>query len=371
MKSGEKPAIGVFGAGWVGLVTGACFAELGHEVVVRDVIPERIEALRAGSLPLHEPGLAELLERNRERLTFTTELDEVVSAPIMFVCVGTPPTYSGDADLSAVWTVVDHLPALEERAILVMKSTVPVGTGEKVRAALDARGLAHVGYVSNPEFLSEGSAVEDFMHPDRIVVGSFTEADAGTVVVALRAARGSDRAGRRRLRGDDQARRERVPDDADQLHQRDRQRLRGDRRRRRAGREGHRPRPPARAALPARRDRLGRELLPEGRRRAEAARVELRLPLPAPERGDRGERAPEAPRDRKAREAPGQAAREDDRAARARVQAEHRRPARGAVARARLAPARGRRRGAHLGPGRRREPSAPGRRVSATASSMQ
>jgi UDPglucose 6-dehydrogenase len=181
VKSEEKPAIGVFGAGWVGLVTGACLAELGHEVVVRDVIPERIEALRAGNLPLHEPGLAELLERNRERLTFTTELDEVVSAPIMFVCVGTPPTYSGDADLSAVWTVVDHLPALEERAILVMKSTVPVGTGEKVRTALDARGLAHVGYVSNPEFLSEGSAVRDFMHPDRIVVGSFTEADASTV----------------------------------------------------------------------------------------------------------------------------------------------------------------------------------------------
>jgi UDPglucose 6-dehydrogenase len=181
VKSREKPAIGVFGAGWVGLVTGACFAELGHDVVVRDVLPERIEALQAGCLPLHEPGLAELLERNRERLTFTTELDEVVSAPIMFVCVGTPPTYSGDADLSAVWTVVDHLPALEERAILVMKSTVPVGTGEKVRAALDARGLAHVGYVSNPEFLSEGSAVKDFMSPDRLVVGAFTEADAGTV----------------------------------------------------------------------------------------------------------------------------------------------------------------------------------------------
>jgi UDPglucose 6-dehydrogenase len=182
VKSGKKPAIGVFGAGWVGLVTGACFAELGHEVVIRDVIPERIEALQAGRLPLHEPGLEELIQRNRERLTFTTELDGVVSAPLMFVCVGTPPTYSGDADLSAVWTVVDHLPALEERAILVMKSTVPVGTGEKVRAALDARGLAHVGYVSNPEFLSEGSAVEDFMHPDRLVVGAFTEADAGTVV---------------------------------------------------------------------------------------------------------------------------------------------------------------------------------------------
>jgi len=184
VAAGEKPRIGVFGAGWVGLVTGACFAELGHEVVVRDVLPQRIAALQSGSAPLHEPELAALLERNRERLTFTLEVDDVVSAPIMFVCVGTPPTYSGDADLSAVWTVVDQLPALEERAILVMKSTVPVGTGEKVRAALDARGLAHVGYVSNPEFLSEGSAVRDFMHPDRVVVGAFAEADAA-VVTAL------------------------------------------------------------------------------------------------------------------------------------------------------------------------------------------
>ncbi len=176
-----KPKIGIFGAGWVGLVTGACFAELGHEVVIRDVLRERIEALQEGRVPLHEPGLAELLERNRERLTFTLELDEIVTAPVMFVCVGTPPTYSGDADLSAVWTVVDQLPTLEERAIVVMKSTVPVGTGDKVRAALDARGLAHVGYVSNPEFLSEGSAVQDFMHPDRVVVGAFTEADASRV----------------------------------------------------------------------------------------------------------------------------------------------------------------------------------------------
>jgi UDPglucose 6-dehydrogenase len=180
--SGEtKPRIGIFGAGWVGLVTGACFAELGHEVVVRDVLPERIAALEAGRVPLHEPELAELLERSRERLTFTLEVEDVVAAPIMFVCVGTPPTYSGDADLSAVWTVVDQLPALEERAILVMKSTVPVGTGEKVRAALDVRGLAHIGYVSNPEFLSEGSAVHDFMHPDRVVVGAFIEADAAAV----------------------------------------------------------------------------------------------------------------------------------------------------------------------------------------------
>jgi len=176
-----KPRIGIFGAGWVGLVTGACFAELGHEVVVRDVLPERIEALQSGRVPLHEPGLEELLERNRERLTFTLDVEQVVTAPVMFVCVGTPPTYSGDADLTAVWTVVDQLPVLEERAILVMKSTVPVGTGEKVRAALDARGLAHVGYVANPEFLAEGGAVHDFMHPDRVVVGAYTEADAATV----------------------------------------------------------------------------------------------------------------------------------------------------------------------------------------------
>jgi UDPglucose 6-dehydrogenase len=153
-------------------------------VVIRDVIPERIEQLRDGRVPLHEPGLGELLERNKERLTFTTELDEIVSRPILFVCVGTPPTYSGDADLTAVWTVVDQLPVLEERAILVMKSTVPVGTGEKVRAALDARGLAHVGYISNPEFLAEGNAVKDFMNPDRVVVGAFAEGDS-EVVAAL------------------------------------------------------------------------------------------------------------------------------------------------------------------------------------------
>ena len=181
MRDAKNPAIGIFGAGWVGLVTGACFAELGHEVVVRDIVPERIEALRSGRLPFHEPGLAELLERNRERLSFTLDVADLAAAPILFVCVGTPPTYSGDADLSAVWTVVDQLPPPEQRALLVMKSTVPVGTGEKVREALEARGLAHVGYVSNPEFLAEGTAVRDFMGPDRVVVGAFAEADGETV----------------------------------------------------------------------------------------------------------------------------------------------------------------------------------------------
>jgi UDPglucose 6-dehydrogenase len=174
--------IAIFGAGYVGLVTGACFADLGHEVVVRDIVPERIDELRAGRIPIHEPGLEELLARNAERLSFTLDVREALDgAEFAFVAVGTPPTYSGDADLSAVWTVVDSLPKLEQNLTLVMKSTVPVATGEKVRAALDARGLERIGYVSNPEFLAEGTAVRDFLHPDRIVVGAFEPADAERV----------------------------------------------------------------------------------------------------------------------------------------------------------------------------------------------
>jgi UDPglucose 6-dehydrogenase len=170
--------VGIFGAGWVGLVTGTCLAELGHDVVIRDVVPEKIDALRAGRVPFHEQDVPELLERNRERLAFTLDMAEVAEgADFLFVCVDTPPTYSGDADLSRVWTVVDELPRLEERTVLVMKSTVPVGTGEKVRVGLEARGLDDVGYVSNPEFLAEGRAVADFMNPDRIVIGAYDEAD--------------------------------------------------------------------------------------------------------------------------------------------------------------------------------------------------
>jgi UDPglucose 6-dehydrogenase len=180
-----REPLGVFGAGWVGLVTAACFAELGHEVVLRDVLPERIAELEASRMPIYEPGLAELVERNRERLRFTLDPEEVFAAArIAFVCVPTPATYTGEADLSAVWSVVDELPELSERTILVVKSTVPVGTGEKVRFRLDGRGLAHVGYVSNPEFLAEGTALRDFMHPDRVVIGAFDDAD-GDVVGAL------------------------------------------------------------------------------------------------------------------------------------------------------------------------------------------
>jgi len=174
----------MFGAGYVGLVTGACFAELGHEVTIRDVVPEKIEQLRAGEIPIYEPGLDEVIERNRDRIQFTLDVDDAVDgAEFLYVAVGTPPTESGDADLSYVWSVVDQLPGdIPGRPIVVMKSTVPVGTGEVVRRRLDARGLTNVGYVSNPEFLAEGSAVRDFMNPDRIVVGSFEPEDAERVV---------------------------------------------------------------------------------------------------------------------------------------------------------------------------------------------
>src|SRR5438094_1075819 len=176
--------IGMFGAGYVGLVTGACFADLGHEVVIRDVVPEKIERLRAGEIPIYEPGLEQVLERNAERIRFTLDIAEAVDgSAFLYVAVGTPPTESGDADLGAVWAVIDELPAdLPGRPLVVMKSTVPVGTGQNVRARLDARGLKDVGYVSNPEFLAEGSAVTDFMSPDRIVVGAFDPQDGDRVV---------------------------------------------------------------------------------------------------------------------------------------------------------------------------------------------
>jgi UDPglucose 6-dehydrogenase len=174
--------VGIFGGGYVGLVTGAGLAALGHDVTIREIIPERIDELKAGRLPIYEPGLEQLFEQHRERLEFTLNPEDAAEgADAVFICVGTPATYSGDADLSAVWSVLDDLSGIVSRPVLVMKSTVPVGTGEKVRAALDARGLTDIRYVSNPEFLAEGSAVRDFMNPDRIVIGADDEAAADVV----------------------------------------------------------------------------------------------------------------------------------------------------------------------------------------------
>src|SRR3954469_8469397 len=166
MPAAQEP-IGVIGVGWVGLVTGACFAELGHQVYCRDILQEKVDALNRGDVPIWEPGLTELVERNRERLHFTTDMGEVLAnAQLLFCCVDTPPTYSGDADLSRVERVVEELQGSTDHAI-VMKSTVPVGTGRAIKRRRD-----DIGYVSNPEFLKEGSAVRDFLKPDRVVVGS-------------------------------------------------------------------------------------------------------------------------------------------------------------------------------------------------------
>ncbi len=181
----DKPPIGVIGAGWVGLVTATCFAELGHEVVVREIVQDKVDVLSRGDLTIHEPDLPELLRKNLDHMTFTTDMGELLDRTrLMFVCVDTPPTYSGDADLSRVQTVVSEVGDSTEHA-LIMKSTVPVGTGSAIRR--DKHDLA---YVSCPEFLKEGTAVADFMHPDRVVIGADNRAEfpgswAGDAVEAI------------------------------------------------------------------------------------------------------------------------------------------------------------------------------------------
>src|SRR6201989_2176675 len=183
MSATNREPIGVIGTGYVGLVTAAGVAELGSDVYCIDIDAAKIAGLRAGRIPIYEPGLAELVERNRERMQFSTDIGAAVdNARLLFVAVGTPPTYSGDADLSAVHAVVDAMPASEEHA-LVMKSTVPVGTGAAIRRKL-AEQEKGFSYVSCPEFLKEGSAIKDFMEPDRVVVGG--DGDwAGDAVVEL------------------------------------------------------------------------------------------------------------------------------------------------------------------------------------------
>src|SRR5687768_6051438 len=169
--STDREPIGVIGTGYVGLVTAAGFAELGNDVYCIDIDESKIERLNRGEIPIYEPGLAELVERHRGRLHFSTDIaDALEHARLLFVAVGTPPTYSGDADLRAVHAVVDAMPAAGEHA-LVMKSTVPVGTGRAIKRRFEETGRTNFRYVSCPEFLKEGSAVKDFLNPDRVVIG--------------------------------------------------------------------------------------------------------------------------------------------------------------------------------------------------------
>jgi UDPglucose 6-dehydrogenase len=171
--------ITVIGTGYVGLVTGTCFAETGNKVTCVDIDAQKVARLKEGVMPIYEPGLEKIFLRNSKegRLTFTTSIEEVIDgSEIIFLALPTPPGADGSADLKYVLGVADHLgKILKEYKVIVNKSTVPVGTADKVRAAIAKNYKGAFDVVSNPEFLREGVAVEDFMKPDRVVVGTQSE----------------------------------------------------------------------------------------------------------------------------------------------------------------------------------------------------
>jgi UDPglucose 6-dehydrogenase len=168
--------IAVIGTGYVGLVAGSCFAESGNDVWCVDNDLEKVETLKKGVIPIYEPGLPEIVDRNlrEERLTFTSDLDSAVKRSlVIFIAVGTPPTPSGAADLTAVLNVGSAIgKAMDRYKVIVVKSTVPVGTSEKLRETIKKESKHPFDLLSNPEFLKQGAAVEDFMKPDRVVVGA-------------------------------------------------------------------------------------------------------------------------------------------------------------------------------------------------------
>jgi len=171
--------IAVVGTGYVGLVTGTCFAETGNHVTCVDINEEKVKQMQAGIIPIYEPGLEDLFKRNTEegRLDFTTSLQEgIAGAKVIFLALPTPPGADGSADLKYILQVADDLgPLLSEYVVVIDKSTVPVGTSEKVHSAIAKNAKVDFDVVSNPEFLREGVAVEDFMKPDRVVIGTQSE----------------------------------------------------------------------------------------------------------------------------------------------------------------------------------------------------
>ncbi len=171
--------IAVVGSGYVGLVAGVCFADSGHTVVCVDVDERKIRELQAGRSPIYEPGLEELLEKNvaAERIRFTTDVAETARASdVVFIAVGTPQRDDGNADLRAAMSVAHQVADVAERYMVVVnKSTVPVGTAARMQAEIAARAKVEIDVVSNPEFLKEGAAIDDFLRPDRIVIGSPSE----------------------------------------------------------------------------------------------------------------------------------------------------------------------------------------------------
>lgn len=186
--------ITVIGVGYVGLVTGACFADLGNQVVCLDVVPEKIDKLKRGEMPIYEPGLEEMVTRNYAagRLTFTTDYASAIpDAEYIFVAVGTPSGVDGEADLKYIRNAVENIAVhLNNYAIIVNRSTVPVGTGDSTAQTLIERGKKQgvdFQVVSNPEFTREGSAVYDFLNPDRVVLGSVDVEAAESVADLYRA----------------------------------------------------------------------------------------------------------------------------------------------------------------------------------------
>ncbi len=170
--------ISIIGTGYVGLVTGACLASTGHSVVCLDVDEKKIESLKNGIIPIFEPGLEDLVKSGVESklLSFTTDKASITDSKVVFLCVGTPAKEDGSADLSYVFQAVgDIAPFLSEGAVVVSKSTVPVGTGEEISKKLNTESGKLIFIASNPEFLREGSAVADFLNPDRIVIGASDE----------------------------------------------------------------------------------------------------------------------------------------------------------------------------------------------------
>ena len=168
--------ISVVGTGYVGLVVSACLAENGNHVIAVDIDEEKIDRLKRGEIPIYEPGLAELVKRNvnEERLSFATDFDNAVrQSKILFIAVGTPTSEDGSADMSHVLAVAEGIGrAMDEYKIVVLKSTVPVGTNRSVKKTITGITRHPVAVVSNPEFLKEGAAIDDFLRPDRIVVGT-------------------------------------------------------------------------------------------------------------------------------------------------------------------------------------------------------
>lgn len=171
--------VAVIGTGYVGLVSGVCFSETGNDVICVDIDQRKVDALKSGKITIYEPGLETIFERNfkESRLTFTTDLKTAIQASeIIFLALPTPPGEDGSADLSYILGVAKQIgPLLNGYKVIVDKSTVPVGTGEKVYAAIKENATNEFDVVSNPEFLREGKAVEDFMKPDRVVIGASSE----------------------------------------------------------------------------------------------------------------------------------------------------------------------------------------------------